>query len=66
MARWGKCDNIMTDQELEMHKRLMENDEEEKPIDSLQYNKMLLQRAMCKFLSEKDTRDLIRRVIARG
>ena len=63
--KWGKCNNLMSDQELADQKAKMHEEEEEKPIDSLQYNKMLLERSMCKYHNEEDLRHLIRRVMAR-
>lgn len=65
MLKWGKCNELLTNDEMEQKKKEMARELEEKPIDSLKYNRILLHRAKHKETREEDLRALIKRVIAR-
>ena len=40
MLKWGKCNELLTNDEMEQKKKEMARELEEKPIDSLKYNKI--------------------------
>lgn len=44
-VKWGKCNELLTDKEMDAKKEEMANQVEEVPIDSTKFNKILLHRS---------------------
>ena len=65
LLNWGKCNELLTDKEMEAKKADMANEQEEKPIDSSKFNRILLHRSQHKETRDQDLKDLIRRVVSR-
>lgn len=57
LVKWGKCNVLLTDKEMEFKKEEMARQADEVPMNSLKYNRILLARSNYKETRDLDLRD---------